>query len=153
MPTYNEVLNQVKSLAFTDQRRLLEELKNLVESGVEVEGEDEVIPAEEIAESEAAWEEYLGGSDRGISSKELKSKLYAIEIQGEAIVLRPATSQIISEKQQRFSGGDATRTPEIAADPLVGLFAGSPDLATKSEEFLRQEITEKSGWTWKEPQP
>lgn len=129
MPTYNEVLNQVKSLAFTDQRRLLEELKNLVESGVEIEGEDEVIPAEEIAESEAAWEEYLGGSDRGISSKELKSKLYAIEIQGEAIVLRPATSQIVSEKQ---------RSPEVTADPLVGLFAGSPDLATKSEEILQQ---------------
>ncbi len=33
-----------------------------------------------------------------------------------------------------------------SADPLVGLFCGSPDLATKSEEILQQEITEKSGW-------
>lgn len=35
------------------------------------------------------------------------------------------------------------------SDPLIGLFAGTPDLATKSEDILQQEITEKSGWTWK----
>ncbi len=144
MSTYNQVLDEVKSLSLTEQRRLLEELKKIVDQGVEVEGDDEVIPAEEIAQSEAAWEDYLAGGDRGISSKELKSKLYAIEIQGEAIVLRPVTSQIVSEKQ---------RSPEIAVDPLIGLFAGSPDLARKSAEILQQEITEKSGWTWKETQP
>lgn len=38
-------------------------------------------------------------------------------------------------------------------DPLIGLFAGSPDLATQSENILQQEITQKSGWTWKEPLP
>ena len=52
--------------------------------------------------------------------------------------------QIVSEKQGLL---------EVGFDPLIGLFAGSPDLATKSEEILQQEITEKSGWTWKEPQP
>ncbi|QSJ14365.1 hypothetical protein JYQ62_20835 [Nostoc sp. UHCC 0702] len=36
-----------------------------------------------------------------------------------------------------------------ASDPLIGLFAGTPDLATNSEDILQQEITEKSGWTWK----
>ena len=144
MSIYNQILDEVKSLSLTDQRRLLEELKKIVDRGVEVEGNDEMIPAEEIAQSEAAWQDYLAGRDRGISSKELKSKLYAIEIQGETIVLRPATSQIVSEKQ---------RSPEVTADPLIGLFAGSPDLATKSEEILQQEITEKSGWTWKETQP
>ncbi|WP_298919754.1 hypothetical protein [uncultured Nostoc sp.] len=35
------------------------------------------------------------------------------------------------------------------SDPLIGLFAGTPDLATNSEDILQQEITEKSGWTWK----
>ena len=35
------------------------------------------------------------------------------------------------------------------SDPLIGLFAGAPDLATNSEDILQQEITEKSGWTWK----
>ena len=36
------------------------------------------------------------------------------------------------------------------SDPLIGLFEGSPDLATKSEDMLHQEIKEDSGWTWKE---
>lgn len=34
-------------------------------------------------------------------------------------------------------------------DPLIGLFAGSPDLAEKSEDILQQEISLDSGWTWK----
>ncbi|MFB2875526.1 hypothetical protein [Floridanema aerugineum] len=45
---------------------------------------------------------------------------------------------------------DRQKLPELTSDPLVGLFAGSIDLATKSEDILQQEITEKSGWTWKE---
>ena len=40
----------------------------------------------------------------------------------------------------------------MGSDPLVGMFAGSPDLATKSETILQEEIREKSGWTWKETQ-
>lgn len=34
------------------------------------------------------------------------------------------------------------------SDPLIGLFAGSPDLATQSEEILQQDLTAQ-GWTWK----
>ena len=41
----------------------------------------------------------------------------------------------------------------VDSDPLVGLFAGTTDLATNSEDILEQEITEKSGWTWKELNP
>lgn len=41
---------------------------------------------------------------------------------------------------------------DLGSDPLVGMFAGSPDLATKSETILQAEIREKSGWTWKETQ-
>jgi hypothetical protein len=37
------------------------------------------------------------------------------------------------------------------SDPLIGLFSGSPDLASQSEEILQQEITTDSGWTWKLP--
>jgi predicted transcriptional regulator len=37
----------------------------------------------------------------------------------------------------------------FASDPLIGLFAVTPDLATNSEDILQQEITEKSVWTWK----
>lgn len=41
----------------------------------------------------------------------------------------------------------------VDSDPLVGLFAGATDLATNSEDILQREITEKSGWTWKESHP
>lgn len=35
-------------------------------------------------------------------------------------------------------------------DPLIGLFAGSPTLATEAEDILETEIQAESGWTWKE---
>ena len=37
------------------------------------------------------------------------------------------------------------------ADPLIGLFAGSSDLADRSEDILQEDITPASGWTWKQP--
>ncbi|MCL1492750.1 MAG: hypothetical protein M1G31_18605 [Pseudanabaena sp. Salubria-1] len=37
-----------------------------------------------------------------------------------------------------------------ASDPLVGLFAGSPNLSMDAEEILKSEITSKSGWSCKE---
>lgn len=56
---------------------------------------------------------------------------------------------IITEAvKQYLAAATASRTTN---DPLVGLFAGSPDLATQSENILQQEITQRSGWTWKEP--
>jgi hypothetical protein len=38
-------------------------------------------------------------------------------------------------------------------DVLIGLFSGSPDLATQSEDILQQSINNTSGWTWKQEQP
>jgi hypothetical protein len=51
-------------------------LRKIVHQGVEVEGDDEVVSAQEIAESQAALADYFAGRDRGISSKELKLKLF-----------------------------------------------------------------------------
>jgi len=77
MLTYEEVLSEVKRLPFPDQTRLLDELTTIVRLPVEVEGdEEELIPPEEIAESEAAWQDYRRGRDRGISSKELEKNLF-----------------------------------------------------------------------------
>ncbi len=42
---------------------------------IEVEGTDEVISQAEIIESEQAWQNYIAGKDKGISSSELKKKL------------------------------------------------------------------------------
>jgi hypothetical protein len=82
MPTYNEVLAQVQRLALSDQLRLLEELRKIVDRGVEVEGDDEVVSAQEIAESQSALADYFAGRDRGISSKELKLKLFGEKSDG-----------------------------------------------------------------------
>ena len=51
--------------------------------------------------------------------------------------------------RQYLAAATVERTTD--SDPLVGLFASSPDLATQSENILQQEITQESGWTWKEP--
>ncbi|MEH2166889.1 MAG: hypothetical protein V7K41_09515 [Nostoc sp.] len=57
---------------------------------------------------------------------------------------------IISEAVRLYLETQLLETADNAmSDPLIGLFAGTPDLATKSEDILQQEITEKSGWTWK----
>ena len=60
-----------------------------------------------------------------------------------------APEAIITEAvKQYLATATVKRTTD---DPLVGLFASSPDLATQSENILQQEINHKSGWTWKEP--
>ena len=76
MPTYEEVLSLVERLTPADRLRLLEALTELVRIPVEVEGDDEIISPEEIAQSEAAWQDYLAGRDPGVSSEELKLKLF-----------------------------------------------------------------------------
>ena len=76
MTTYHEIISQVENLPFTDKLRLLEDLKILIKPLVAQKDDDEVIPAEELAESEAAWQDYLSGRDSGITSTELKRKLF-----------------------------------------------------------------------------
>ncbi|MBW4488928.1 MAG: ribbon-helix-helix domain-containing protein [Trichocoleus desertorum ATA4-8-CV12] len=58
---------------------------------------------------------------------------------------------IINEAVTLYLDIQSTKSRSNEPDPLIGLFAGSPDLATKSEEILQQGTTEQSGWTWKEP--
>ncbi|MGF1516819.1 MAG: hypothetical protein ACFCVB_03305 [Nodosilinea sp.] len=76
MPTYEEVLTLAKCLTMSDQARLLEELSINLPQPVQVEGVDEVISAEEIAESEAGLQDYLAKRDSGITAAALKQKLF-----------------------------------------------------------------------------
>lgn len=76
MPTYEEILTLVQNLNADDRFRLLEELKVLVYDPIAVEGTDEVISAEEIADSDAALQDYQTGRDRGLSSVALKQRLF-----------------------------------------------------------------------------
>jgi hypothetical protein len=41
-------------------------------------------------------------------------------------------------------------TSPIEEALLIGLFSGSPDLATRSEKILQKEINQTSGWTGKQ---
>ncbi len=43
--------------------------------GIKVENSDEVVSIDEIVTSEEAWNNYIAGNDKGISSQELKRKL------------------------------------------------------------------------------
>lgn len=56
--------------------------------------------------------------------------------------------EFLAQRQQ------ATRRPaappESQSDPLIGLFSGSPTLATDAEEMLQQGLEPGSGWTWKQ---
>lgn len=58
---------------------------------------------------------------------------------------------IVTEAVRQYLAATTAKRTTDDSDPLVGLFASSPDLATQSENILQQEITKRSGWTWKEP--
>ena len=76
MSSYPEILKEIQKMTISDQFKLLDELQKALNQYVEVEDTDEVVSQTEIAESEKAWQDYLAGEDKGISSSELKNKLF-----------------------------------------------------------------------------
>jgi hypothetical protein len=80
MPTYEEVLNLAQRLPMRDQARLLEALSVSLPHPVAVIGTDEIISAAEIAESDAALQDYWAGRDPGITSADLRQKLLGGEL-------------------------------------------------------------------------
>jgi hypothetical protein len=59
------------------------------------------------------------------------------------------TESIITEAVLSYLQSQAIDENAIDDDPLIGLFSGSPDLATQPEDILQQSIAVTSGWTWK----
>jgi len=53
---------------------------------------------------------------------------------------------------QRQRANPTTEVPTASpeTDPLIGLFSGSPNLATNAEDILQQSASTDSGWTWKQ---
>ncbi|MEL7223597.1 MAG: hypothetical protein AAGL17_01755 [Cyanobacteria bacterium J06576_12] len=66
----------------------------------------------------------------------------------DQIRLASQLMQTASQKLQ-VSSEPEPNEPEPAEDPLIGLFAGSPDLAERAEEILDKEVQPVSGFTWK----
>jgi hypothetical protein len=62
------------------------------------------------------------------------------------------TESIITEAVLSYLQTQVPDEKDVNDDPLIGLFSGSPDLATQSEDILQQSITATSGWTWKAEQ-
>jgi hypothetical protein len=59
------------------------------------------------------------------------------------------TESIITEAVLSYLQSQALDENTVGDDPLIGLFSGSPDLSTQSEDILQQSIAATSGWTWK----
>lgn len=57
-------------------------------------------------------------------------------------------SQIMQGVQQDTKPSVAEKMP--SEDPMIGFYSGSPDLSTRCEDILHQEIKTTSGFTWKE---
>ena len=68
----------------------------------------------------------------------------------QRITMTPKSKRSILELRLETQSRETVN--DTASDPLIGLFAATPDLAINSEDILQNEVTEKSGWTWKEPQ-
>lgn len=72
------------------------------------------------------------------------------EIMAVALQHNSSPEAVINKAVKHYLELETTSNQETESDPLVGLFASSPNLATESEEILQQEITQ-AGWTWKKP--
>jgi hypothetical protein len=59
-------------------------------------------------------------------------------------------NQAIDLYYQKLNPAQEIPVSNDLQDPLIGLFSGSPNLATQSEKILQQEIKPASGWTWKQ---
>jgi hypothetical protein len=59
-------------------------------------------------------------------------------------------NQAIDLYYQKLNPAQDTPLPTTLEDPLIGLFSGSPNLATQAREILQQEVKPESGWTWKQ---
>ena len=66
----------------------------------------------------------------------------------DQIRLASQLMQTASQKLQASSDTASTDSESIE-DPLIGLFAGSTDLADRAEEILEQEVQPAAGFTWK----
>jgi hypothetical protein len=62
------------------------------------------------------------------------------------------TEAIITEAVLSYLQTQVLDEKDTNDDPLIGLFSGSPNLATQSEDILQQSINATSGWTWKQEQ-
>jgi twitching motility protein PilJ len=90
---------------------------------------------------EEGTQQVIEGTQRAEQAKHSLEDIIRVSDQIKKLV--SSITQAISEQTDEIDVND---------DSLIGLFSGSPDLATQSEDILQKSITPTSGWTWKEEQ-
>lgn len=71
--TFDSIIKAIPQLAWKQKIQLQKILHQEI-TKIELEETEEIITVEEIMASEEAWQNYLSGKDKGISSQELKQK-------------------------------------------------------------------------------
>ncbi|NEO88020.1 MAG: hypothetical protein F6J87_27755 [Spirulina sp. SIO3F2] len=57
---------------------------------------------------------------------------------------------LLDEAIQQYLQTNPLAEPDLADDPLIGLYNGTPNLSTQAEDILNSEIQTASGLTWKD---
>ena len=88
--------------------------------------------------------------EEGTAIKTIQERLSAAQQLSLSDQIRLASQlmQTASQKLQASSNTVSTDSEPIE-NPLIGLFAGSSDLAERFEEMLNQEVQSAAGFTWK----
>ena len=84
--------------------------------------------------------------ENAVNNLSMEEKIWLLE----KIVVQMRELTKVANWQVELNREQGNLNANSEEDPLIGLFAGSPDLATNSEEILREEIKDKSGWSYKE---
>lgn len=78
MTIYNDILNQIETLSFSDQNRLFQELKKRLNN---LENIEDDFTEEDLYESESEWQEYVKGNNKGKLLQEIELELFGGEIE------------------------------------------------------------------------
>jgi hypothetical protein len=76
MTTYSEILNQIETLNPSEQNRLFEELKQKFDFLLDI----NEFTAQDLADSESEWQNYIEGNDSGKSIQEIELELFGEKI-------------------------------------------------------------------------
>ncbi|MGD1705145.1 hypothetical protein [Dapis sp. BLCC M229] len=87
--------------------------------------------------------------ENAINNLSLEEKIWLME----KIVAQMKNQTKSTNYQSQVDLESRYENTNLETEPLIGLFAASPDLATNSEEILQGEIREKSGGSYKEISP
>ena len=136
---YDSLLLALEYLFKETELPSLQDLEMTIESNPLIRFEER--PKYRQLASRLAYRLYLFYENQG-------KKLPSILVEWKSISEKDVLPEVRKVWQSYSQSQDLSEVCEDN-DPLIGLFSGSPDLATRSEDILQQSIDSTSGWTWK----